>query len=489
MATPTYRALKPAARFDNHALPSLRLWLYAVLAFVLLVLFAPVRSSGGDGPDGRSEPPADLAQIEEAFQRVVEQVSPSVVGIRVQRRYLAALPGGRASSADGMFEQLVTVNGSGTIIDRSGLILTNEHVIQAANRIEVFLHDGQSLPATPVAADARSDLAVLKVERDDLTPARIVDWSDVRRGQWTIALGNPYGLGNDGKPSVSVGVIANLGRRLPGLGEVDDRFYTDMIQTTAAIHPGCSGGPLFNVRGELVGVVTAMHTRAPADDGVGFAIPMTPARRRLIHELREGRPIAYGYLGLTVRALRPEERQAAGVGPRVGVLVQEVDPDGPAAEVGVREGDLILRFDQQVVPAPGSLAELVGQTRPGQTVTVELQRDGEPLVVHATLQCRQVSRVSWMRGGAVLWRGLRLTDLTPHVRQRMGVDATAAGVVVIDVQAGSSTQRPPVEIGDVIERVAEATVRDLADFQARVRGRQGPVKIHVRARGELVIPP
>ncbi|MFQ5806127.1 MAG: trypsin-like peptidase domain-containing protein [Phycisphaerae bacterium] len=457
--------------------------------FILLVLFAPARTSGGDGPDGRSDPLPDLEQIERAFERLVEQVSPSVVGIRVKRRYRAALPGDQKPTGGGIFEQLVTVNGGGTIIDPRGLILTNEHVIQSAHEIEVFFHDGHSLPATLVAADARGDLAVLKVERDDLTPARMVDWSEVARGQWTITLGNPYGLANDGKLSVSVGVIANLGRRLPGLGEVDDRFYSDMIQTTAAIHPGCSGGPLFNIHGELVGVITAMHTRAPADEGVGFAIPMTPGRCRTVQELREGRRVIYGYLGLTVRPLLPEERQGAGLGPQVGAVVKEVDPGGPAGAVGIRQGDLILRFDGQMVRGPGSLAELVGQTPPGKRVSLQLGRGEQRLVVHATVQRRQISRVGWMRGGAVMWRGMRLTDLTLQVRQRLGVDAAAVGVVVIDVEQDSPAQRAAVRIGDVIEGVAEAAVRDITAFQAQVRGQQGTVRIRVRRRGELVIHP
>ncbi len=468
---------------------STRLLVCAALMFLLLALFAPVASSGDDTPASGNDPVADLTQIEEAFERVIEQVSPSVVGIRVQRRYVVALPTDRETTAKRRFEQLVTVNGGGTIIDRRGLILTNEHVVQSAHGIEVFFHDGQSLSATVVAADARGDLAVLKVERDDLTPARMVNWAEVARGQWTITLGNPYGLGNDGKLSAAVGVIANLGRRLPGLAEVDDRFYADMIQTTAAIHPGCSGGPLFNVRGELVGVVTAMHTRAPADEGVGFAIPMTPARRRLIDELREGKPVAYGYLGLTVRPAQPEEHQAAGLDPQVGAVVTQVDPDGPAAEVDVRAGDLILRFGGELVPGPASLAEMVGQTPPGESAAVELARGEQRLVVQATVQRRQISRVSWMRGGAIVWRGMRLADLTPAARDGMGVDAAAVGVIVIDVAQDSPAQRAAAQIGDVIEGVGAASTHDIAAFQAQVRGQQGPVKIHVRARGELVVEP
>jgi len=484
-----YRGFRHAVRLQAPTLSETWLWLCVALLFLLLALFAPVRISAGQDEIAGDQSLPDLVQVEKAFQRVVERLSPSVVGIRVQRRYMATLSDESATTNNGVFEQLVTVNGGGTIIDRDGLILTNEHVIQSANDIEVLFYDGDSLPATVVGADARGDLAVLKVERDNLTPALFVDWSQVARAQWTVTLGNPYGLGSDGKLSVSVGVISNLHRKLPGLGEVDDRFYADMIQTTAAIHPGCSGGPLFNIHGELVGVVTAMHTRAPADEGVGFAIPMTPARRRLIKDLAAGKPVTYGYLGLTVRAVQPEERQAAGLDPQVGTVVQQVDPAGPAGEVGVRPGDLILRFDNQLVRGPAALAELVGQTPPGKKVTIELWRQRERLLVQPVTQRREINCVSWMRGGAMLWRGMRITDLNADQRRRMCINPAASGVIVIDVMQDSPAQRATIQIGDVIENVAEAPIHDTLAFKAQVSSQPGPVKIRVHTRGELVVQP
>ena len=461
--------------------------------FLFCVIFTPIRA-GGDGDIAtRPEPrPNDdtpsLAQIEHAFQQVVEQVTPSVVGIRVQRRYMATLPGDEGQAGD-IFEQLVTVNGSGTVIDSGGLILTNEHVVQSAGDIEVYFHDQQMLPATVIASDPRGDLAVLKVERRDLPPAKIADWNTVARGQWAITLGNPYGIGGDGRLSVSIGVISNLDRALPGLGEVDDRFYADMIQTTASIHPGCSGGPLFNIRGELVGVVTAMHTRAPADEGIGFAIPMTSARLRGIRELAAGRPIEYGYLGLTVRSVEPAERESTGVAPPRGAVVQRIDPTGPASEAGLREGDMILSVENRTVEGPGSMAELVGQTVPGQRVAIEVNRDGRRLVIHPVAQRREISHVTWMRGGAILWRGMRLTDLTPAVRRDMGVDASATGVVVIDVLPGSQAERAQVKIGDVLEGIGPTIVGDLDGFNRSVANQQEAVVIRLRTRGDVVINP
>jgi S1-C subfamily serine protease len=252
-----------------------------VLARMGLVLAMVVAWSGSAVAD---DPLEELEKLQSAFQEIVAEVSPSVVGIRVQRRHHARSDQrGRGSD-----EQFVLVNGSGTIIDRNGLILTNEHVIKGADEIRVVFHDGQRETADVVSADPRQDLAILQVSRAGLEPAKICDWDSVARGQWSVALGNPFGLGSDGQLSVSVGVISNLNRQLPGLGDVDERSYSDMIQTTATINPGNSGGPLFNLRGELIGVITAMHTRAGGDEGAGFAIPMTDARRAMVARLARG---------------------------------------------------------------------------------------------------------------------------------------------------------------------------------------------------------
>jgi serine protease Do len=309
----------------------------------------------------------------------------------------------------------------------------------------------------------------------------------VARGQWAVVLGNPFGLGLDGQLSVSIGVIANLGRQLPGLGEVDDRFYNDMIQVNAAINPGNSGGPLFNIRGELIGIITAIHTRAAADEGVGFAIPMTPAKRRLIELLCQGRPIEYGYLGAVVRSPDAAEREGLGVGH--GVVIQRVEPDGPAARAGLRTGDFILALEGQSVNGPAHLAELVGQSPVGATVRLELLRAGQPVTLRVTVDQRDVSRVSWMRGEAVHWRGMRLTDLTPDVRRQLRVPDDARGVVVIEVGADSPAGRANMQPGEVIDQVGGQPIDDTLDFLLRVRDVKGTLDVSVRHQGTRSVTP
>ncbi len=482
MTGATARSHSPAAR--RRPWP---LWLVAVVLFALSTVIAPHATADDDPPAAGPEGVTSLDALERAFQSVVERVAPSVVGIRALRRHPNIFPGlGREGTGEANEQQLV-INGSGTIVSDDGLILTNEHVVQGTSSIDVHFHDGRSRRATILAADPRSDLAVLHVPCSGLQPVTFCDWSSVTRGQWAIVLGNPFGLGADGHLSVSVGIVANLGRQLPGLGAVDDRFYSNMIQITAPINPGNSGGPLFNVHGELIGIVTAMHTRAPADEGIGFAIPLTPAKRRVIETLCRGQTVAYGYLGATVRQPDRAERDALTVSH--GVIIQRLEPDGPAQQAGLQVGDAIREYDHQPITGPGHLAELVGQSTVGATVRLDVLRDGRPLVQHAIIEQRDINRVSWMRGGAISWRGMRLADLTPDARQRMRVDGEAAGVVVIGVDEDTPARRANLRVGDVIARVGGSPVADTLDFLLRVRDVKGTLELSLHNEGPRFISP
>lgn len=336
--------------------------------------------------------PGDVSpgELERAFREVAERVSPSVVALRVERR--TALAGGEGVPVSGPAEQVVIVNGAGVVIDAEGLIVTNEHVVQSADAIEAVFHDGERRRAEVVSSDARSDLAVVRVERRGLATVRFCEWEAVRRGQWAIVVGNPYGLGSDGQASLAVGVVSNLGRRLPGLGESDDRFYGNMIQTTAAINPGNSGGPLFNLRGEVVGIVTAMHVRAGQGDGVGFAIPMSPWKRALIGRLSRGERIEHGFMHASIRESLPAERK--GVGVDRGVVVVYVDNE---TESPLRAGDLITDLDGHPVTSVSVATELIGCAPVGGTVAATVRRDGRPATVRVPIDRRSAARVESVR--------------------------------------------------------------------------------------------
>ncbi len=462
------------------------LWRVALVLFLISLFITPTAVAADDHAQQDLNELADLSTLERAFQRVVDRVAPSVVGIRAIRRHIAALPGISSDTAESVARRVI-VNGSGTIIDADGLILTNEHVIQSANEIEIHFHDGSVAQATVMAADPRADLAVLRVPRANLQPARFCRWGNIARGQWAVVIGNPFGLGLDGQLSVSVGVISNLGRQLPGLGEVDDRFYNDMIQLTAPINPGNSGGPVFNIRGEVIGVITAMHTRAPADEGIGFAIPLTPAKRRVIDTLRRGREVEYGYLGITVRVPRSIEREQWG--DLDGVVVQQVEPLGPAARAGVRVGDVIRRFQNETVEGPSHLAELAGQSPVGAQVRLELLRDGASETIHMVVAQREVSRVSWMRGGAIVWRGMRLDDLSRDMRRRLHISDDVRGIIVTEVHDDSPASLARINVGDIIVKVDGRPIHDSLEFLLRTRAVEGPLDVMIWQRGKRTIMP
>ncbi|MBN2448443.1 MAG: trypsin-like peptidase domain-containing protein [Phycisphaerae bacterium] len=417
-------------------------------------------------------PVVDLASLQSAFEQVLADASPGVVGVRVYRR----CPPVRADL--GIAQQYVLVNGTGTVLRSDGLILTNEHVVQSAFDIEVTMYDGTRLAAAVLAADPRSDLAVLKVPRGGLQPIEIADWAQVRRGQWAIAVGNPLGLGSDGQASVSVGVISNLGRRLPGLGEDDDRLYSDMIQTTAAINPGNSGGPLFDINGHLVGVVTAVYTRAGADEGVGFAIPMTPFRRSVVERLLAGELVEYGYLGL---AAELGTRDVLGHAP-AGLAIVHVEPGGPACAAGLQVDDRIITYDGHQILDTEQLVDLVGQTLAGQSIEIGYERAGYSAAATVVVERRDLTRVAWMRGPALLWRGARLVE-------QCDVQPGTSGVIVLEVAATSPAGLTELTPGDVIEEVNRQPVDDLATFETLVRGQRSDIVLTVRDRGQITVNP
>lgn len=427
---------------------------------------------------------ADLAAIEQRFAAVAERVGPSVVSIRVERQYFAPVATAATASPRDALEHLIVVNGSGSIVGSDGLILTNEHVVQGATRIDVILESGQRRSGIVLASDPRSDLAILKIDSTGLPCVTFGNWNSVRKGQWAFVLGNPFGIGGDGRASVAIGIISNLGRRLPGLGQVDDRFYGNMIQTTAAINPGNSGGPLFNVSGELVGVVTAMHTRSGQSDGIGFAIPLTPAKRSVIERLMRGESIEHGYIGLSVRDVDDERRAPDDP----AVVAASVAPDGPAARAGIRAGDLIVSLNDEPVRNSGDLAECVGTAPIGNPLIVRLSRDRRMITTHVTVERRNAGPIVALRSGAVIWRGIRLMD-APATTAVGDAPHGAAGVVVIDVLDNGPGARARVRVGDVIERVAGAAVSDVVDFRRRVATETGAVTLEFRGVGSRVIEP
>jgi Do/DeqQ family serine protease len=256
--------------------------------------------------------------------------------------------------------------GSGVIVDDRGTILTNNHMVEQAQEVKVSLADGREIKARILGADKRTDLAVLRVEKESLPHATMGDSEKMEVGDIVLAIGNPFGLGE----TVTMGIISALGRGSLGLAD-----YEDFIQTDAAINPGNSGGALVSTRGEVIGISTAIYSRSGGYQGIGFAIPSNMARDVLDDILKSGH-VVRGYAGLAIQGLTPELARAFGLQDTRGAVVSGVDPDGPAAQGGLRRGDVIVSFRGHAVASDNDVRTQLSRLKPGDQAVLEIVRDG-----------------------------------------------------------------------------------------------------------------
>src|SRR5688572_20946379 len=283
----------------------------------------------------------DLAGLQDRFQDVAKRISPSVVAISATDADFNFESAGRADelNPDRLASMLASADrtvGTGFVIDADGYILTNDHVVAHAAQLWVTTDDRKVYPAMVVGSDPRADLAILKVPAKNLPPVRWADPSRLRRGQWSIAIGNPYGLAAEGEMCISVGVVSATGRSLPKLSGKEDRLYSDLIQTTAQINPGNSGGPLFDIHGDVIGINAAVILPQKQTNGIGFAIPANDRVMRIVERLKAGEEVVYGYLGVRASTPTARERRDARIIEEAGAFVEHVEADSPAAEAGLK---------------------------------------------------------------------------------------------------------------------------------------------------------
>ncbi|HEU0006056.1 MAG TPA: DegQ family serine endoprotease [Terriglobia bacterium] len=350
--------------------------------------------------------------------------------------------------------------GSGVIISPEGYVLTNDHVVNGATDIKIYLSDKREFKARIVGRDPKTDLAVLKLEQKNLPVLTFGDSSKVEVGDFALAIGNPFGIGQ----TVTMGIVGATGRG--GFGIED---YEDFIQTDAAINPGNSGGALINVRGELIGINTAIITRSGGNQGIGFAVPINMARSVMEQILKKGKVIR-GWLGITIQDVTPTLAKSFGLGEAKGALVGDVTPDGPAARSGLTTGDVILEVNGENVPDSRSLRLKIGQLVPGTKVQLKLWRDGkerEVSVVLGEMPAEEQRRPEGERSRAL--EGIEVDELTPQVAQRLGVPRTTRGVVVVEVSLGSPAAEAGLRRGDIIQEVNRRPVASVAEFERAVR--------------------
>jgi len=375
--------------------------------------------------------------------------------------------------------------GSGFIIDPGGYIVTNNHVVEGAQDIEVALQSGRTLDATVVGTDPATDIALLRVEVDEPLPA--LAWGDSDQaevGDWVLAIGNPFGLGG----SVTSGIVSARARDI-GAGA-----YDNFIQTDAAINSGNSGGPLIAMNGRVVGVNTAIFSRTGGSIGIGFAVPSDIARQ-VVAELREEGFVTRGYLGVSIQPVTEEIAEAFGIQPGVGALVSSVAPGTPAAEAGLEPGDIITAYQGEDIEEPRALSRAVADTDPGQRAQLTLLREGEQqqLTVRIGELPRDDQPTAAAAGPDEGTLGLTLAPITPDLRQRFDLSEEVEGAAVVAVAPGSVAAERGFRAGDVITRANQQPVESPGDLReaiesARKQGRESVVVLRQSGQGTVFVP-
>lgn len=418
------------------------------------------------------------------FTELVEKASPAVVNIRATRE--ASSMSERFDSDEvpeffrRFFEQMPNQPrqrpsaGSGFIISSDGYILTNYHVVDEADEIIVALSDRRERTAEVIGSDELSDLALLKVDAEDLPTVSLGSSERLKVGEWVLAIGSPFGF----EYSVTSGIVSAKGRSLPGPD--GSSTYVPFIQTDVAINPGNSGGPLFNLDGEVIGINSQIFTRSGGFMGLSFAIPIDVAME-VVAQLKEDGSVSRGWLGVLIRRVDRDLAEAFQMERAAGALVTQVYADSPAEAAGIREGDIIVRFGEHPIDLSSELPHVVGRTPPNTTVEALIVRNGDRMTIDVTVgeldQEGLSNPGSGQRDAAPENRtGLELRDLRPEERERLGVDH---GVLVTGV-TGNPARDAGIRQGDVITSFNNEPVESVDDFEALVEQQQPEVAIPVR---------
>ncbi|MCA8997993.1 MAG: Do family serine endopeptidase [Planctomycetaceae bacterium] len=472
-------------------------WVLAIAGGICLGAAVGFTQSQTD--EGLAPPPLRSPQeLSNSFRDVAQRALPAIVSIETETnpRPLAGVEGGgrrqsplddemfrRFFGEDPRFEQFFNAPrmmprqqgaGSGFLVDKRGIILTNSHVVENADRVTVTLHDGREFEAESWNFDPRSDVAIVRINAGEDLPFLALGNSDqMQIGDWVLALGNPLNVG----VSVTAGIISATGRG-PGINEREQ-----YLQTDAAINPGNSGGPLVNLFGDVVGINTAISTRSGGYDGVGFAIPSNNARWVADQLIQDGE-VHRSYLGVQLQELSNEIRSQLGLDRRDGALVVDVFPDTPAAKAKIQAGDIVLQFAGETVANRDALVDLVERSAPNKDYKAVVLREGEEVTLTVRLEPMPQDYTAALRRARgrdieeeetqtsehieVSKFGFEVAELTKDVAEQLGIDQSLQGVIVQSVSDGGAAQRAGLEIGDVIQRIGTRPVRNLNDFRATI---------------------
>ncbi|HEX6769004.1 MAG TPA: DegQ family serine endoprotease, partial [Candidatus Binatia bacterium] len=366
--------------------------------------------------------------------------------------------------------------GSGFLIDTDGSILTNNHVVENASKIVVKLSDDQEYEAKVVGRDAKTDIAVIKINaKSSLPAANFGDSDNLEVGEWVVAIGNPFGLDS----TVTSGIVSAKGRHI-GQGP-----YDNFIQTDASINPGNSGGPLINLRGEIVGINTAIFSRTGGNMGIGFAIPINLVKE-LLPQLRGKGKVTRGFLGVLIQKVTPEIADSLGLEKAQGALVANVSKDGPADKAGVKVGDVIVEFDGKEVKDSGDLPIIVARTPVEKKVRMTVVREKKSVVLSVAvgeLKDEEVVASAPEKGEL----GLTVQRLTPQIAESLGLEKSE-GVVVSAVEPGSAADEAGIRRGDVLMEIDRRPIRNLDEYRKSIAAiKKGRGVLFLVRRGESTL--
>ncbi|MER3422649.1 MAG: serine protease [Nitrospiraceae bacterium] len=359
--------------------------------------------------------------------------------------------------------------GSGVIIDPRGYIITNNHVVENASQITVTLHDGREFPAKVVGVDPKTDLAIIKIDVENLPSLKWADYDKLQVGDLVLALGSPFGLSS----SVTLGIISALGRGNVGIAD-----YEDFIQTDAAITPGNSGGALVNMNGELIGINTAIFSRTGGSEGIGFAIPSTIALDVAEALMKTGK-VVRGWMGIAIQEITPALAKSFKLPEqrKTGVLISDVNEEGPAAAAGLKRGDVIIAFEDKEVKNVSQLRNMVARTIVGRTAKVRVLRDGKEQLLTVKIAERPSDEMlarkepspppqqETVKPPDNVLAALRVQALDAAIMSQLNLPSKTTGVVINHVEPGSMAEAAGLQRGDVIQEINHEVVKSLEDYQ------------------------
>ncbi len=383
--------------------------------------------------------------------------------------------------------------GSGFIIDENGYIVTNNHVIDKAKAISVILADDSVFEAELIGKDAKTDIALIKINTNKkLTPVTFGDSDKIRIGDWILAIGNPFGLGG----SVTAGIVSAKSR------DIESGPYDNFIQTDASINQGSSGGPMFNMAGELIGVNTAIFSTNGGSMGVGFAIP-TNSIKFVIHELKKHGKVDRGWIGIKMQPTTLELNQSLGLSGNKGAIISEVTPNASASKAGIKAGDVILKFDNHEIDNTKNLSRIVAETPIGKKVAVEIWRNKQRQKVELTIEKMPEEKAPQktiplqdseandvIENEEPNWIiGMNLSEINADLMEKYQLPADTQGLFVLDVQSGSDAEKKGIRKGNIILSIDKRPIVDMTDIQNALQeaklANNRPVLLQIKAQDQL----